>query len=314
MPRLTSNMPGECVKGYFYYFTTKVSDEDHARQEELGTIIREGEDACHVPLYSTVSRFKENRLHECPVHPSHISGRELADEEIVVSVQPMCRRGFEDQFKEAFIQDDQLCLVTPWFAEELKKSGLNGAKIVSVRDENRVDGPIPEELRKQEGIEEMWKFLQQQSPPAALAVYFEGRDCTYSRVVPESANRCIYCGFAPIYCYECGTRYDVCPDCGKLMLVLEEDYTPGDRRILLESTITSPWAVDPALWDGSDFVGGGLDGIITHRALQFLIEKNAWPFCATPIRAYIEHLSNEERERLELARQQPRSKGRHSSL
>jgi len=65
--------------------------------------------------------------------------------------------------------------------------------------------------------------------------------------------------------------------------------------------------LDVNRWDGSDFIGGTMSGIVTWRALDFLLRIHAAPLKAEPMRADVRGISEEQRDWLKRAERPVRS-------
>ena len=135
-----------------------------------------------------------------------------------------------------------------------------------------------------------------------------GRPCgPFWTVEPPEANRCCYCGLAPLRCPGCGAapqeRGSRCPRCGNEPIQNARDATPEERAagvVLADPAAFEPWvAVDPRRWDGSDLTA---DGVVTRRFVDYLLSIHAWPFIAQPLAALSEGLDAATRAKLAAAR------------
>ena len=86
------------------------------------------------------------------------------------------------------------------------------------------------------------------------------------------------------------------------MEIEEEHGGAEDPRIILKPTPDLGFVIDARRWDGNDFCGDFLDGIVTARAVDFLVRAGAAPFLAQPLRTRIDGLDADQRKRLEQAK------------
>lgn len=186
---------------------------------------------------------------------------------------------------------DERLLVNPAVNEQLRRSGLKGADTIrakiAVIDDEFLDREI--------------------DTPEIYALVHPGASFWRRRVMVPPVNECPFCGNGPIICPECGQlnfNYR-CPKCGEVArkhLPLEEMATvpKGEKAIMVVGGSKKGPILDASRWDGSDFCGG--NGIVTRRAVDFLLRIHAGPFRAKPLRAYVGSCTPEQRERLETAK------------
>jgi hypothetical protein len=111
-----------------------------------------------------------------------------------------------------------------------------------------------------------------------------GRKCVRPLAVsvPEP-NVCPFCGWGPIVCAACREVQWNCPKCTHDLVVLEEKHEgSGDKRFTTVGIPREGWIVDGIQWDGSDFVAGLNQSLITGRVLDWLVAVGAVPFMAFP--------------------------------
>ena len=280
MPEFRTDDSGELVFGYFYEFCTYFSN-DEVPPNPTGWFFkhRHFDSGRKYYSYADVVDSEEKRIYDCPLNPEHKTESRLLSVTVDVYAGILA----------PFISCPDVCLVTDELAEQLAASKLKGASIVPAE------------------VNVSYQFEGKES---VHGVYFSGRrNCIAQGIFPKSSDRCPFCGFKPILCPACANRNDICPSCRKSTMASRHFHNgPLDPRIKIIQRPREGDVIDPARWDGSDFFGGFLRGYITRRAVDFLLSVDAKPFCAQPVRARIDHLTKEQRERLEEARR-PIEKG-----
>ena len=118
---------------------------------------------------------------------------------------------------------------------------------------------------------------------------------------PPEADRCPYCGRAPVRCPGCGESITPCPNCGQHAFAGLHSATPEELAagvILIDPEQTFD-VVDPRRWDGTDYMP---PGIATRRFVDFLLSLHVWPFVAVPLPTLVEGLSEADLAKLDAAR------------
>lgn len=215
----------------------------------------------------------------CTLDPNHYRGTTRDD---LWSVDVVDRT----KFSPFQMPTGDAAIVNGWLAEQLLRSGLWGFSLQPMRiayNDNYPDYVAPEPL---------------------YALIFEGRKpFMKQRLDPAEPNRCCFCGFGPVVCPECNHIDIDCPKCEKTWIVPDSDHDgEGDPRTMIDWTYPPPGVMDISLWDGCDFMGLGIGGYATRRAVDFLVSIHAAPFLATPIPVNVHDITPELREKLEQAR------------
>tara|TARA_R100000789_G_scaffold55528_1_gene54102 strand:- start:204 stop:1139 length:936 start_codon:yes stop_codon:yes gene_type:complete len=117
----------------------------------------------------------------------------------------------------------------------------------------------------------------------------------------DFANKCHQCGYGPLYCEKCGYFAGPCPKCKALLsrvcdpenekrksAILFPEESPGLRSLMGET------------WDGKDLCVSS-NWVITKRVLDWLLQVEATPFYARPIKVCIDGMTNQQLEWLDRA-------------
>ena len=124
-------------------------------------------------------------------------------------------------------------------------------------------------------------------------------------IVPEEANLCEYCGYAPLFCPECGKAKlndwdfsSVCPKCDKIWQLGTQATESEKQKMRIQEADPSPGScVNLSQWDGSDFNTGML---VTRRVVNLLERLKCGSFRAEPVAVDV---TGEQWQRLEASRE-----------
>lgn len=172
--------------------------------------------------------------------------------------------------------------VSTRLAERLRKSNLSGVEFGKVAHHQSED-----------------RKLHEATSLEVLNVV--GKRCWASSMILSEgvANACPHCGDAPIICPECGMLRTPCKKCKKLIAIMAgHEEGADDRRLKFEPASETLGIVAGRRWDGSDFMTGGL---ITKRALDFLLSIHAAPFWYRPALVDVTGVSDEKLKQIRAA-------------
>ena len=218
--------------------------------------------------YAEVISYEYRERHDCPVDRRHVSCQVCLPIVVNLFGGPMA----------PFIPNLSDALVSERFAAQLRDSGL---KDVEIRPVDSSDGSGAHK-------------------PTVFALVYNGPEIRRSGWRgPVSENRCSFCGHTPLCCLVCRDRKYSCPQCGK---DCRAKLNKAEAECAVGTSTTLRAVVDPSFWDGSDFLGGA-SGVITRRALDWLLSVHAAPFCAEPLAADVSGLTRDQREFLETAKE-----------
>jgi hypothetical protein len=142
--------------------------------------------------------------------------------------------------------------------------------------------------------------------PEIYILNFLGQDCRrmHEILIPPK-NACPFCGRGPIVCPECLNIEYECEECKKTVTALPREHQGvSDPRFIIEIP-SNGWVIEVGVWDGSDFIATptyGASGIITRRALNFLISMKAFPLIAKPCHANLLGCDEQQLKRLDSIR------------
>lgn len=175
--------------------------------------------------------------------------------------------------------------------EAFKQEGLTGLVVSRVAPE-RIGEAEPEWLDDDEIV-----MIDGKCSPYGPAI-----------IVPDEANRCEYCGFAPLLCPICGRHKlnerdfsFVCPKCDQIWLLGTEATEIEKKKMRIQEADPLPGpCVDISEWDGSDFNTGLL---VTARVVNLLERLQCGSFRAEPVAVDVSGLTDEQWKLLERARE-----------
>jgi hypothetical protein len=281
---------GRLIPGVFYRFKVQFSDDvDDSDYDKTWIVSRRNPTSDEldlkpdsVPRWAWISLGEDldraRRKHDCPLDKAHVTASYPSYPKEPVAEIFGAR--LSDFVPDA---DSNLAIVNETLAERLKRSGLTGLSFTTIAT---------------------WEHVNER-PGAKLSIAnFEGRDCRRGFEVAGAPNACPFCGRKPLICPACGYGGAVCPDCGKHTLTWTHLHQgAGDRRLKgnLEGFHKKP-IVEGKRWDGSDFSYNRSGGIITRRALDWLLGVHAAPFYVQPMLVDIEGMTDEQLAKLEAAR------------
>jgi hypothetical protein len=128
---------------------------------------------------------------------------------------------------------------------------------------------------------------------------FMGRACERPLMIVNAENLCPHCRKAQIVCVDCKSIFVFCVNCGEATWTTASSHkgTADKRLIICPPEDREPMIVDGNRWDGSDFnyVRGNEYGIISKRALNWLLSVHAAPFYATPIDFCTDGMTDQQR-------------------
>ncbi|WP_417385343.1 hypothetical protein [Gimesia sp.] len=238
-----------------------------------------------------ILKQKLNRNKNCNTDPSHVTEvyfTELVlelfnsdEDEVILSEFNLTRPWFE------MPGDEQATLVTKAFADRVRQSGLRGATF------------LPAKLNNSE------QPANRKIPPL-FAFQFQGKKCLRPFKVQGAENACPFCGRKPLICQECDFSYSTCPQCDQSAWTpLNKHGGPKDKSLIISPPEQREILVmEGKRWDGSDFVfANGIEfvnpGIISKRALDWLLSIHAAPFCARSLKFCTDGMSDQQRQQLE---------------
>lgn len=317
-PHIYLDRSGDLRNGYFY---TVEFDEDVRFPDRAGPgeflvkrtptedeLIQKERHGYFCAMFESSFDLQTNERKDCPVDGSHVTQSWWRDLQVVVD-DDATSVGAVAPFVHVLSlhMDECALLIRDNLVEALNKSGLTGWQteevifaVPSGKELARTSRPGP--------YPRLWYFQ------------FRGRAGLRSRSVRNAPNACPFCGHGRIICPGCRWRMIYCPKCegfpyetptqacnlGKRLpkgTLIWED-TPEARRGILQGED----------WDGSDFVQIGVGcgpefglheddkHIITKRALDWLLARRAMPLWAQPIPVDVSRMSEDQRKRLESAR------------
>jgi len=204
---------------------------------------------------------------ECPLHRSHVTARYWKDVTVRLSRGP-------DVPPLILLDADatRSILVSSTLAEALRKTEFTGMRLRSVR----VD---PESTHRPD---------RAGKPLALFELQFLGRKCFRPLSVVHAPNQCPWCGKAPLICEGCGYRDLFC--CGKRHWIGRASHKGESDRRLIAAGFEKwrPAIIEASVWDGSDFIFGGIDQglrdhVVSRRVVNWLLSVHAAPFYARPV-------------------------------
>jgi len=117
------------------------------------------------------------------------------------------------------------------------------------------------------------------------------------RIIPESANRCPYCGVAPLNCPGCGRlRIDNCRECGKKISRWEHQQGDDGRQIVIERRIYEgrDLFLQGKKVPTQDFFATRNGYFASDRLLRHFRKVGAGPYCGTPAEVDITGMTDAE--------------------
>lgn len=94
-----------------------------------------------------------------------------------------------------------------------------------------------------------------------------------------------------------------CPNCKESIVVHTSEHRGSeDKRFVTVGFPPDGWVIKAHRWDGSDFMRGVDQGIVTGRFVDFALSHDAIPFVAVPCLANISQCDEEQLTQLESAR------------
>ncbi len=138
-------------------------------------------------------------------------------------------------------------------------------------------------------------------PPKVYNIEFSQCAC-YRRLVFGGGftNKCLRCGWGPVFCVECDTiESPLCPKCKDRWV----DFGSADDDDIQKHKTPFYWVkpvpkkgyvLDASKWNGKDF----FVGYVTGRVVRSLLNWKSWPFVAKPVRAFVDTCSKEMKEQL----------------
>jgi len=259
---------GELVPGYFYelYVIDPLLPMRHQSSDWI--VSDSGEDHG----YAEVISYDNHEIRKCPYNPDHVSTRIVVPREVAL---------YGDRVQK-LISEQTVVLFDCRLATELEGAPLRGVVVRPVELANPFDFG--------------------RDKPKVFALIFSG--CEVARrslAPPEEDNHCPFCGFRPFFCPSCSVGSHECPRCHRDATALVNDNPdPADPRIRYQGVPPLGFVVEPRRWNGDDFLCGG--GVITRRALDWLLSVHAGPFRARPLRTDVTGMTPEEWEHLEQAK------------
>lgn len=248
---------GQLVPDLFYELEV-CPQLEYASDGETGDIgaswIRGRERACDCVYLEGL--YEPQWKHACPFDKGHQTGYTRINIRVDL---------FGGSGLGAFVPDmfHELVVVAEGFLEQLRQSGLKGwsSKPVKVAT-NQSTIPTPR----------LW------------LLEFLGKPCLRPpRVTIPGSNECPFCRWEPVVCPGChNVTYD-CPRCRERIVVLEDERQgQDDPRFTVQSLPRDGRVVEGVLWDGNDFISGGNQGVVSRRAVEWLLHIGAGPFLAKP--------------------------------
>lgn len=241
-------------------------------------------------LEAGITKAKRVKLDRCPADPSHVTQSGFASLEVEVwnsADQKILLSEFNltKTWYEMPCEVDAL-LVPQTFMERIKQSGLTGAAFVPVSIKDP-EGPLEKTL------------------PPLFVFQFRGKSCLRPSQVQGAENACPFCSHKPLICQSCGYGNSTCPACEKSTWTIKEQHGgPADQQLIVSPLSQREIPVlEGSRWDGSDFVYGNGDdpmatNFISKRALDWLLQVHATPFCARPVKFCIDGMSDQQQKQL----------------
>ena len=280
---------GPFARDYFYevHFGEDVAELSEEPLE--GAIVSAGPDLSGQFVDWVAGTESQSSVQEsvrrCPVDPGHITGRRTLSTSIIFVHSGVLPPIFAKYAGLAV----RGTLRARLDASDLR--GLSWTRLIVEDWGSNMGDEVQEELeRALNGGGDLWQLDDEPPYPG-----FRGS------IQPPDADRCPYCGHAPLTCPGCGRWESPCPDCGRRPIVSGSKATPEELAagVILMARRSYPGVMDPRRWDGSDYCGGGF---MTRRMVDHLLSLHVWPFVAVPVPTLVEGLTDEERAKLETAR------------
>lgn len=277
------------LKGLFFEFEVPAYYQEEERNFPKGAVLvgerLQGNDL------NWLSHYKCLRILEDPpslVRTNPLCPRCEADGAYTHTVQVIQRvavESFQGDVEGDFFPQDDISdnyFLSTKLAERIRMSGLSGVEFGKVT--LLQSGGM--KLREPTGVEVLNSL---------------GKGCEASgKVLAEGvADTCPFCGDSPIFCPECRKFRNPCAKCKKKTgIVAGHEDGPDDRRLKIEPAPGALRIINGQLWDGSDF---NQSGMITKRALDFLLSIHAAPFWYRPALVDVTGVSDEKLKQIRAA-------------
>lgn len=211
--------------------------------------------------------------HKCPLHKSHVTGILSSSHRVDL---------FGGKVVCEFVGDSfgGIVIVRRDFCDRLMHTGFIGlsGKPLPVSC-NQCANPSPDLFRLE----------------------FLGADCVRpDEITIPDPNVCPFCGWGPVVCPACREVFYSCGRCKEKIIIPEMEWQgPGDKRFVTEPTPEEGWVLAGRLWDGSDFLRGLSQGIVSKRVVDWIVREKAGPFIAQPCRIDIAGMDQGQLDMLE---------------
>lgn len=249
--------------GFFYELVVLAENDEDIPEETSDWYSSLSDDDLYV-MPAVVSR-KHTKLHRCSANSKHVTGRR--HDELLI-------RWSGGGTRSMMLASDYYILFDDDLRKRLASTDLKGTECIEAKIE--LVPPITERPNK---------IFQPQFPGI--------RPLRKPTFQPNIPNACPFCKHGPLFCNVCGTlEFFMCPKCEKRCIAKRRASSPG--QIHIRPTPEQGQVLDAAKWDGNDFC----DGIVTRRALDFLLQIHATSFKAQPLRTYFGNCDKNSEKRI----------------
>lgn len=265
---------GQLESGFFYQLTIPFILDDARQEQKLrGRIVKVA--AGDYPTCYMEVLYDATPVRRCALNAKHI---------LKYSRSNYSADLFAWGAAEQFVCDSfgLVVAIVPEFARALKASPFRGYETV----------PLPIRVNQTSAPD-----------PELYVLVSKGADCVRPRGVRiPTPNCCPFCRKTEVVCKQCLHVNHHCLTCKRRLLTLESERARKPAPFLIEDPPERGGIIDGKLWDGSDFIDGADQGVITGRVLDWLLARGATSFIATDWRVDVSQMKPDMRRKLDEVR------------